>query len=66
MVTLRPRERNRIIEEHRTKQLLEGVQAMLVDEEESEDSIREKFDNYVGHSLDKVYDILLSSQKALR
>ena len=64
--SLRPRERNRIIEEHRTKQLLEGVQAMLVDEEESEDSLREKFDNYVGHSLDKVYDILLSSQKALR
>ncbi|MBR3615720.1 MAG: DUF2723 domain-containing protein [Bacteroidaceae bacterium] len=64
--TLRPRERNKIIEEHRTKQLLEGVQAMLVDEEESEDSLREKFDNYVGHSLDKVYDILISSQKELR
>ena len=63
--TLKPRERNKTIEDYRRKQLIEAFQAMFVDENESEDSIRSQFSKYTGHSLDKVYGVLMSGEKSV-
>ena len=61
--TLKPRERNKSIEEYRRKILLEGVKVILSDESEDEDEMTALFNKYTGHSLDNVYQELLKGEK---
>lgn len=51
--SLKRAERNKVIEDHRRRILLEGVQTMLSDIEEQE--AEEAFSKYAGYSLEDVY-----------
>ena len=53
----KPRERNRQLEEHRKRILLDGVHVMLSDVDES--VARQNFETFVGYSLDEVYNELM-------
>lgn len=64
--TLKPRERNKSIEEFRRKILLEGVKVILSDDNENDEEMSALFIKYAGHSLDNVYQELVKGDNSLR
>jgi hypothetical protein len=53
--TLKDHERNKALEEHRRKILLENMRTIMTEEEENDEALDKLFDKYVGHSFKEVY-----------